>query len=97
MTTKMKFLFNEEYSIDRPLLFNGSNYISWKVRIKIFIQAHDYNLWKIIVNGLHTPNALIEYDKEKIQLNAKVINLLYCLLDINVFNAIFLCISATYV
>ena len=39
--------------------------------MKIFIQVYDYNVWKIIVDGPHTPHVLSERDKEMIQLNAK--------------------------
>ena len=58
--------------------------------MKIFMQAHGYNLWRIIVNGAHTPNASIEHDKAMVQLNTKAMNMLYYLLDINEFNIIFL-------
>ena len=64
MATQLESMFNEGYSIDRPPLLNESNYSYWKVRMRIFIQAHDYNLWKIIINGSHNPNALLENDKE---------------------------------
>ena len=37
-------------SITRPPDFSGSNYIYWKARMKIFIQANDYACWDIIEN-----------------------------------------------
>ena len=40
MTTQIESLFTEGYFIDRPPLFNESNYVYWKARMKIFIQAH---------------------------------------------------------
>ena len=58
--------------------------------MKIFIQALDYDIWSIIVNGPHTPTKLIngvslpksegeqnEFDKKMAQLNAKAMNVLY--------------------
>ena len=41
----------EGHSIMRPPLFNGDNYSYWKTRMRLFIQANDYEVWKIIVNG----------------------------------------------
>ena len=88
----MKSFLNEGYFIDRPPMLNGSNYTYWKIRMKIFIQAHDYRLWRIMVDGLHTPKVLKDRDKEIVQLNAKAINMLYCSLDINKFNLVSSCI-----
>ena len=85
MQSKIKSFLNEDYSIDRPPMLNGLNYIYWKARMKIFIQAQDYNLWKIITNGSYTSNALID-DQEIIQLNAKAMNILYYSLELNEFN-----------
>ena len=65
--------------------------------MKIFIQSHDYDLWKIIINGSHIPKALKEHDKKMAQLNAKAMNILYCSLELNVFNAISSYISAKHV
>ena len=69
--------------------------------MNIFIQALDYNMWSIIVNGPHIPthtinNSVIlkpkidwnDHDRRMTQLNTKVINVLYCTLDINEFNRI---------
>ena len=67
---------------------------------------HDYNLWKIIVNGPHTPTIIVngtsspkpakdwdETNKKLVQLNAKTMNVLYYALDTNEFNQIFTCNS----
>ena len=74
--------------------------------MKIFIQALDYDMWSVIVNGPHTLTKLIDgmsipqskgewndFDKKMAQLNAKVMNILYCALDANEFNHISTCIS----
>ena len=108
MATQFSSSLNEGQSTNRPLLFNGANYIYWKARMKIFIQALDYNLWILIVNGpyipTHTINNIVilksevdwdDHDKKKMaQLNAKVVNILYCTLDVNEINRIFICTSA---
>ena len=75
--------------------------------MKIFIQALDYNMWSVIINGSHIPthtmNNIVtlkhkidwdEHDKRMAQLNAKAINVLYCALDVNEFNRISTCNSA---
>ena len=107
MATNFGSLFNEGQSINRPPLFNGINYTYQKVRMKIFIQVVDYDLWSIIVNGPHIPTHTInnlvtlkperdwdENDKKLAQLNAKGMNILYCSLDANEFNRISVCASA---
>ena len=38
----------EGQSTNRPPLFHGTNYTYWKVRMKIYIQANDYDAWKSI-------------------------------------------------
>ena len=81
---------NEGQSTNRPPLFNGANHTYWKARMKIFIQASDYNMWSVIINGPHNPthiinNAVIlkpetdwnDHDRRMAQLNEKAINVLY--------------------
>ena len=45
-------LVGEGQSIVRPLLFVGDNYTYWETRIMLFIQETDYEVGKVIVNGL---------------------------------------------
>ena len=33
----------------------GDNYDYWKMRMRLFIQATDYEAWKVIVNDLKSP------------------------------------------
>ena len=69
--------------------------------MKIVIQASDYNLWSIIVNGPHIPthsiNNLVtlklenewdDNDRRMAQLNAKAITVLYYALSVNEFNRV---------
>ena len=44
-------LVGEGQSTIRPPFFVGDNYAYWKTRMKLFIQASDYEVWRIIVNG----------------------------------------------
>ncbi len=107
MTTQVGCSMSEGQSTNRPPLFNGTNYTYWKARMRIFIQALDYELWYIITRGPHTPTISIEgtiipkpemdwneNDRRLAQLNAKGINILYCSLDVSEFNRISRCISA---
>ncbi len=99
MTTQVGCSISEGQSTNRPPLFNGTNYTYWKARMRIFIQALDYELWYIITRGPHTPTISIEgtiipkpemdwneSDRRLAQLNAKAINVLYCSLDVSEFN-----------
>ena len=92
----------EGQSTNRVSLFNDTKYTYWKAHMKIFIQAQDYDIWNVIVKDPHTPTIKIdgkdipkpkedrdELDMKLIELNRKVINILYCALDANEFNKIF--------
>ncbi|KAH1047460.1 hypothetical protein J1N35_038244 [Gossypium stocksii] len=37
-------ILGEEHFTMRPPLFNGTNYFYWRTRMKIFIQAYDYEV-----------------------------------------------------
>jgi len=75
--------------------------------MRIYIQALDYEAWKIIRNDPYIPRVIVnetkvskseeewdERDSRLIQLNAKAINMLYCALNANEFNRISACESA---
>ena len=107
MEGQQNFSCQEGQSSNRPPLFNGLNYSYWKTRMRIFIQASEFKLWTMIVNGPHTPSKLInnvsipkpesewdEYDERMAQLNAKAMNLLYCALSTSEFNRISTCTFA---
>ena len=94
----------ESQSTNRPPLFLGTNFSYQKARMKIFIQASDYNLQSIIVNGPHIPtrslNNLVtikpkceqdDNDRRMAQLNTKAINVLCCALSVNEFNRVSSC------
>ena len=60
--------------------------------------ASNYEVWKVIENGPHIPTKTQEEwddnDKRLKEINAKVMNLLYCALAPNEFSKIFRCTSA---
>uniref|UniRef100_A0A151UHY2 DUF4219 domain-containing protein n=1 Tax=Cajanus cajan TaxID=3821 RepID=A0A151UHY2_CAJCA len=37
------------------LFFNGENYVYWKIRMRIFIEAIDIAVWDAIENGPYIP------------------------------------------
>nr|KYP36605.1 hypothetical protein KK1_042263 [Cajanus cajan] len=48
-------LYGEGESIHRPPVFNGENYVYWKIRMRIFIEAIDIAVWDAIENGPYIP------------------------------------------
>ncbi|KAK5843075.1 hypothetical protein PVK06_005506 [Gossypium arboreum] len=92
------------YSTMRPPLFNGSNYSYWRTIMKLFIQANDYEVWRIITNGLFIPMKRVkgvfvlkedsEWDNndiKNIQLNTEAMHTLFCALGANEYNRVSLC------
>ena len=81
-----------------PPLFDGSNFISWKKKISIFIQAYDIELWKVIVlgpkipkNEAGTPKECMDFNDEdwkSASINSKATQLLYCALNQEYHNRI---------
>uniref|UniRef100_A0A151UE85 DUF4219 domain-containing protein n=1 Tax=Cajanus cajan TaxID=3821 RepID=A0A151UE85_CAJCA len=47
--------YGEGVSIHRPPIFNGENYIYWKIRMRIFIKAINIAIWDAIENGPYIP------------------------------------------
>ncbi|VFQ69601.1 unnamed protein product [Cuscuta campestris] len=97
----------EGQSTTRPPLFDGTNYTYWKERMRIFIQANNFLLWRIIKNGEEVPMKKVgettvpktedEYDAQdikKIENNAKAINILYCAVNPDDYRKISCCSTA---
>ncbi|XP_043725710.1 uncharacterized protein LOC122672276 [Telopea speciosissima] len=85
MATSMNDAHTVGLSITRPPRFNGLNYNHWKVRMKIFLQSLDYDIWKSIWTS---------DDKLRFTLNAKAMNALYCALSLEESDRIFICKTA---
>ena len=104
MAHPMSTSLAEGQSTNRPPLFTGTNYAYWKARMKIYIKAVDFQLWKVILKGPYISMVKIygvdvpkpeedwdEHDMKMGELNAKAMNLLYYALYSNEFNQIFIC------
>ena len=89
-------LFGEGQSITRPPMFNGTNYSSWKARMKIFLKSINMRLWFIVKNGPYVAQTiengkmrdknedeLTELELTKLSLNAKAMNVLFSSLNAN--------------
>jgi hypothetical protein len=92
---------NKGSSTFRPHFFDDNNYAYWKVRMIIYLQSIDYDLWLSIKNGPHkptkiknditVPKARNDYnnsDKKLLSMNVKAMNILYCALSKSEFNKI---------
>ena len=71
-----KQVLGEGSSINRPPTFNGESYDFWKIRMRIFIEAQDMDVWNAIEQGPYVPHDIIEGQmiikkKEKWTLNDK--------------------------
>ena len=64
-----------------PPLFDGINYVYWKVRMRAFLQSLDENVWQVIEIGWTKPTeALADCDDAKIKaanFNSKALNALF--------------------
>ncbi|GAV71767.1 LOW QUALITY PROTEIN: zf-CCHC domain-containing protein/DUF4219 domain-containing protein/UBN2 domain-containing protein, partial [Cephalotus follicularis] len=88
--------------------FDGNNYGHWKAKMTIFIQALDFNLWDIIIDGPELPHTVskegvktfkprslyTDDDRKKVQLNAKAKHVIICALNSNEFNRVSSCATA---
>ena len=59
----------EGQSTTRPPFFDGNDYPYWKTRMRIFLQALDYEIWEIVCDGSFIPrkNALTELDRKTLK------------------------------
>ena len=76
--------------------------------MKIFVQAVDYRLWKIILEGPQFPTTTsaegvvslkpearwTEEDRKKVELNAKAVNLLNCAISFEEYQQVSRCTTA---
>jgi hypothetical protein len=59
MTNTNGMIFAEWHSSNRPPLFKGNHYTYWKNRMEIYIQALDYEAWKIIRDGPYISTKIV--------------------------------------
>ena len=95
-------------SINCSPIFDGSNFSLRKCKIKSFIQSIDFDFWDIITDGLFVSNwrrydediiikLKSEYSQdeyERFKKNSKVLCILHCALDDEIFNHVCSCKTA---
>ncbi|KAH9688251.1 hypothetical protein KPL70_015081 [Citrus sinensis] len=108
MATQYDSTFREGQSTIRPPYFDGNDYPYWKIRMRIYLQALDYEIWEIINDGPFMPltknevgedipkpsRDWNEFEKRKASLNSKAMNALFCALDKKEFHRVSSCESA---
>ena len=64
-----------------PLLFDGTNYAYWKVRMRAFLQSLDKKVWQVVKIGwTELKEVLTDWDEAKIKesnFNSRVLNALF--------------------
>ncbi|CAM8993555.1 unnamed protein product [Rhodiola kirilowii] len=95
----------EEQSTTRPPLLEGSNYASWKPKMKSFLKSLDEKAWKAVLIGwtqpmmdnlvgevVPKPEALWTDADEKMSIgNSKAMNAIFSGVDENMLNLIINC------
>ena len=64
-----------------PHLFDGTNYVYWKVRMRAFMQSLNEKVWQAVEIGWTKPKeAPVDWDDDKINManfNSKTLNALF--------------------
>ena len=108
MATQNDSTLREGQSTTRPPFFDGNDYLYWKTRMIIYLQALDYEIWEVVCDGQFMPmtkneigddipkpsSQWSELEKKKISLNSKAMNALFCSLDKKEFHKVSSCESA---
>ncbi|KAH9657542.1 hypothetical protein KPL70_023124 [Citrus sinensis] len=108
MATHNDSTFREGKSTIRPPFFDSNDYPYWKTRMRIYLQALDYEIWEIVCDGPFMPltknevgkdipkssREWNELEKRKASLNSKAMNALFCALDKKEFHRVSSCESA---
>lgn len=104
MTTHVSSSLAEGQSTNQSPLFNGACYNNWKEMMRIYIQAVDYELWRVISNETKFPRDkegklkdekdCDDADFKLMSSNSKAMNVLYCALNVNDFKSVSSCDTA---
>ncbi|KAH9733812.1 Integrase catalytic domain-containing protein [Citrus sinensis] len=108
MATINDSTFRKRQSTTRPPFFDGNGYAHWKTRMRIYLQALDYEIWEVVCDGPFMPmckdevgddipkpsSQWSELEKRKMSLNSKAMNALFCALDKKEFHRVSSCESA---
>ena len=87
MATQYDSTFREGQSTTRPPFFNGNNYSYWKTRMKIYLEALDYEIWEVVCDG-----PFIHLTKNEVGKNKRKV--LFCTLDKKEFHRVSSCENA---
>jgi len=62
----------------KPPIFDGSNFVYWKVRTTTYLQSLGTNVWEIVEGGYTFPSAIPTdtASKKQYETNAKAVNTL---------------------
>ncbi|KAH9792587.1 Integrase catalytic domain-containing protein [Citrus sinensis] len=107
MATLNDSTFREGQSTTRPPFFDGNDYAYWKTRMRIYLQALDYEIWEVVCDGPFMPtfkdevgddipkppSQWSELERRKMSLNSKAMNALFCALDKKEFHRVSSCES----
>jgi hypothetical protein len=79
--------------------FDGQKYAFWSIRIKTYIHAQGFEIWKSIIDGYTVPAVLVTNDKamKVSQNNSKATKALLNGLGESIFTKIAHCKSAKYI
>ena len=107
MATLNDSTFREGQFTTRPPFLDGNDYAYWKTRMRIYLQALDYEIQEVVCDGPFMPmiktevgddipkpsSQWSELEKKNISLNSKAMNALFCALDKKEFHRVSSCES----
>ncbi|GLJ17355.1 hypothetical protein SUGI_0301450 [Cryptomeria japonica] len=86
----------EGASLSRAPLFDGTDYVFWKIRMETYLISVDLNVWNIVTTKYTVPSIIPTGpdDKTKYELNVRAKHALLCGLTKDVFVKVMHCSSA---
>jgi len=62
----------------RPPIFDGRNFVYWKIRTTTYLQSLGTDVWRIVEGGYTYPSAITTdtIDRKQYELNAKAVTVL---------------------
>jgi hypothetical protein len=85
----------EGFSTNRDLLFGRKKYSSWSIRMRTYLMALGFYIWKLVMTGYIAPTTLPtdSVGKKPSEHNAKDINVILCILSESEFVKVMHCKS----
>ena len=80
-------MFNEGYTLNKPPMIVDHKFEHWVIRMKIYLQSIDIDIWKIVSNKLISKPRIHwnEKNKNNFYWNARATKFLYNALDESYF------------